>query len=289
MINAMKKSLLWLGLPFSVLILSLPCCRSSQPVRVLQTPYPVVDNSGNLRDYRVFLPANSKRNLPLLVYFHGVISPGFKKIPSLKNYSGSPVEETGLIQFCRIRGIILLVPTARYGYTFLGCRSLGWQIDKEIDGIEKIIDTVIVHQAVDPRRVYLAGLSAGAGISHYLANRRPHFYNAIVSHSQAYINQAEEVLTPVEKGPQFGVVFCYNRGDYQNLIRFCIDSERVYRENGYRTILLRDLPPQGHAWSSANNGRFWKLLNRLGRQNQAIGSAFFGDISFEDSDLGVVK
>jgi hypothetical protein len=126
---------------------------------------------------------------------------------------------------------------------------------------------VIAHSDVDPRRVYLAGLSAGAGISHYLANRRPHFYNAIISHSQAYINQAGEVLSPAEKGPQFGVIFCYNLGDYQNLIRFCIDSERVYRENGYRTILLGDLPPRGHAWSSANNGRFWKLLNLLGRQN----------------------
>lgn len=261
----MKKIRPWLGL--LILALIIPGCRPFQPAKVLQTPYPVVDDSGNPRAYRLFLPAASGSRQPLLVYFHGVISPGFKRIPALKNYSGSPIEETGLIQFCRARGIILLVPTARYDYIFLGCRSVGWLIDKEIDGIEKIIDTVIANFAVDPRRVYLAGLSAGAGISHYLANRRPYFYNAIISHSQAYINQAGEILPPVEKGPQFGVVFCYNLGDYPNLISICIDSERVYKENGYRTILLRDLPPQGHAWSSTNNGRFWKLLNRLGRQN----------------------
>ena len=261
----MKKIRPWLGL--LILALRIPGCRPFQPAKVLQTPYPVVDDSGNPRAYRLFLPEGRGRRHPLLVYFHGVISPGFKKIPGLKNYTGSPIEETGLIQFCRARGIILLVPTARYEYTFLNCRSVGWLIDKEIDGVEKIIDTVIAHSNIDPSRVYLAGLSAGAGISHYLANRRPYFYNAIISHSQAYINQAEEILPPAKKGPQFGVLFCYNLGDYQNLIRFCIDSERVYRENGYRTILLRDLPPRGHAWSSANNGRFWKLLNRLGRQN----------------------
>lgn len=252
---------------FLILALAFHGCGISQPAKVLQTPYRVTDNSGNNRTYRLFLPASTNRQQPLLVYFHGVISPNFKEIPSLKNYTGSPIEETGLIQFCRIRGIILLVPTARYEYTFLNCRSVGWLIDKEIDGVEKIIDTVIAHYAVDPRRVFLAGLSAGAGISHFLANRRPNFYNAIISHSQAYISQAGDILPPVEKGPQFGVVFCYNSGDYPNLINICIDSERVYRENGYRTILLRDLPPRGHAWSAVNNGRFWKLLNRLGRQH----------------------
>jgi len=260
----MKKQLQVLGL--LVLVLAFQSCGSSRPSRILETPYPVTDDSGNSRSYRVFLPPAAGGRLPLLVYFHGVISPGFKKIPTLKKYTGSPVEETGLIPFCRARGIILLVPAARYEYTFLKCSSVGWLIDKEIDGIEKIIDTVIARFPVDPGRVFLAGLSAGAGMSHYLANRRPHFYSAIVSHSQAYVSQAGQVLPPVEKGPQFGVVYCYNEGDYPNLVRICVDSERLYRENGYRTVLLRDLPPRGHAWSSANNGRFWKLLNRLGRK-----------------------
>jgi hypothetical protein len=261
----MKKLWPWLGL--LVLATAFFSCGPSRRDRVLDTPYPITDDSGNSRSYRVFLPDAEDGRQPLLVYFHGVISPGFKRIPSLKKYTGSPIEETGLIPFCRARGIILLVPTARYEYTFLHCPSVGWRIDKEVDGVEKIIDTVIARYPVDPGRVFLAGLSAGAGISHYLANRRPRFYNAILSHSQAYVNQASEVLPPVEKGPQFGVVFCYNLGDYRNLIRICIDSERLYRENGYRTVLLRDLPPRGHAWSSVNNGRFWKLLNRLGRRN----------------------
>lgn len=254
---------------FWIIILSvLFCdCGSFQPARTLETPFPVVDDSGNARTYRLYLPASREGTLPLLVYFHGVISPGFKTIPSLRGYTGSPIEETGLIQFCRARGIVLLVPTAKYDYTFLGCQAKGWQIEKEIDGIEKIIDEVVANTPVDPSRIFLAGLSAGAGMSHFLANRRPRFYKAIVSHSQAYVNEKGENLPPKVKGPQFGVVYCYNQDDYPNLIRICIDSERLYRQNGYRTILLRDLPPRGHAWSSSNNGRFWKLMNRLGRRN----------------------
>jgi len=248
------------------LILALAGCRAPGPGKVLETPFPVLDQAGNAREYRLFLPERTKGRLPLLVYFHGVISPCFKKNPSLKNYTGSPVEETGLIAFSRSRGIALLVPTAKYEYTFLNCPSLGWLTSKEIDGVEKMIDTVASRLDIDGRRIYLAGISAGAVFSHFLANRRPRFYSAIVSHSQAYVSEGGELLLPAEKGPHFGIIFCYNEGDYEQLIQFCIDSERIYRGEGYRTILLPDLPPKGHAWSSPNNERFWKLLVRLGQK-----------------------
>ena len=247
------------------LILALAGCRAPGLGKVLETPFPVIDQAGNAREYRLFLPDVKRGRLPLLVYFHGVISPCFKTIPSLKSYTGSPVEETGLIPFCRSHGIALLVPRAEYEYTHRGCTSVGWMIAKEIDGVEKIIDTVAARFNIDGRRIYLAGISAGAVFSHFLANRRPRFYSAIVSHSQAYVSLELEVLKPAEKGPQFGIVFCYTRGDIKQLVRFCIDSERVYRGEGYRTVLLPDLPPKRHAWSSQNNKRFWKLLLRLGQ------------------------
>lgn len=240
-------------------------CRGTRPAgRVLETPCAVTDDSGNAREYRLFLPGGKGR-FPMLIYFHGVISPEFKRIPSLKDYTGSPVEETGLIPFCREQGIALLVPKARYEYTFLKCRSVGWLTEKEIDGVEKIIDTTVERYPVDRGRIYLAGISAGAVFSHELANRRPRFYSAVLSHSQAYVSPEGVVLRPAEKGPRFGVVFCYNEGDYKNLIAFCVASERIYREDGYRTKLLRDLPPRGHAWSSSNNALFWKLLRSLGQ------------------------
>ena len=248
-----------------LLIIAVCCGRPSSPGEILETPFPVVDQWGNSREYRLFLPDSSKSSLPLLVYFHGVVSPDFKKIPGLKGYTGSPVEETGLIPFCRSRSIALLVPEAEYEYTFLQRSSKGWLIDKETDGVEKIIDTVVDHYPIDRGRVFLAGISAGAVFSHYLANRRPRFYSAVLSHSQAYVSPDGVVLRPAEKGPRFGVVFCYNLGDYPNLIAFCEESERIYREAGYRTVLLRDLPPRGHAWSSSNNARFWKLLLSLGQ------------------------
>jgi pimeloyl-ACP methyl ester carboxylesterase len=249
---------------FLPVLIAAACRPASSPTTALDTPYPVVDDLGNAREYRVFLPeATAGKMLPMLVYFHGVMSPEFKTMPSLKGYTGSPVEETGLIPFCREHRIVLLVPKALYGYTFLNRPSTGWLTEKELDGVEKIIDAVAGHGGIDRKRIYLAGISAGAVFGHFLANHRPDAYAGLISHSQAYVSPGGEVLKPAVPGPRFGVVFGYNIGDYKNLIRFCIESERVYREAGYRTALLPDLPPFGHAWSSSTNERFWKWLLRL--------------------------
>ena len=241
-------------------------CHRPDTAKVLNTPHPIVDQLGNHRTYRLFLPREDKTPLPLLVYFHGVLSAGFKKIPTLKKYSGAPVEETGLIPFCRATGIALLVPDALYEYRFLNCTSKGWVIEKEIDGIEKMIDSITFHYPIFKQKVYLAGLSAGAVFCHFLANRRPYLYNGIISHSQAYTSDQGTILEPAVKGPQFGVIFAYNKKDYGQLIAFCIESEQKYRQSGYRTAILKDLSPPWHQWSAENNRRFWRLLQKLGRR-----------------------
>ena len=92
-------------------------------------------------------------------------------------------------------------------------------IEKEIDGIEKMIDSVILHYPIAKQKVYLAGLSAGAVFCHFLANRRPYFYNGIISHSQAYASDQGTILEPAVKGPQFGVIFAYNKNDYETADR----------------------------------------------------------------------
>lgn len=261
-----ERARLLLLLVAFAMIFPIQGCRHSDTAKVLNTPHPIVDRSGNQRTYRLLLPRMEKTPLPLLVYFHGVLAAGFKKIPALKNYSGAPIEETGLISFCRANGIALLVPDALYEYQFLNCTAKGWVIEKEMDGIEKMIDSVTRHYPIAKEKIYLAGLSAGAVFCHFLANRRPYFYNGIISHSQAYISDQGTILAPAVKGPQFGIIFAYNRGDYANLIAFCIESEQKYRQAGYRTALLKDLSPPWHHWSAENNRRFWRLLQKVGRR-----------------------
>ena len=242
-------------------------CAEKKGYQILKTPVPIVDALGSKRKYRLYIHINdASKKIPLMVYFHGVQSECFKKNPALKGYTGSPVEETGLIQFCKLNKIALLVPEAKYEYLFLNCLSKGWSpFEKEIDGIEKMIDAVVENYQVSRKEIYLAGISAGAVLSHHLANRCPTFYNSILSHSQGYIAEDKRLLQPREKGPGFGVVFCYTWGDYKDLIPICIDSEKIYRDKGYRTLLLKNLSPKNHSWAIKSNRRFLRYLKQLGQ------------------------
>ena len=237
---------------------------------VLHTPFEIIDELGNKREYRVFLPpAAGDKALPLLVYFHGVWSEEFKeKIPALKNYTASPVEETGLIGLSRDKKFALLVPEAYYELKALkNCTAKGWKMDEEIDGIEKIIDKIVSEYNISKQEIYLAGISAGAVLCHYLANKRPDYYAALLSHSQAYTDKEGKgkVRRPALKGPQFGVLFAYTKGDYANLIEYCKESYQIYKESGYRVELLKDLPPLSHTWAAQSNEKFWSLLQKLKR------------------------
>ncbi len=237
--------------------------------QIISNPYKIVDNNGVERKYKLFYPPNNGKELPLLIYFHGVRSDGFKNIPVLKGYTGSPLSETGLIRFCKIKRIALLEIVPSYTYKFMGVESYGWSpFKKEIDGIEKCIDTVIDKFDIDEGNVFLAGISAGAVMTHHLANRRPLKYKAILSHSQAYISEDNRLLEPRSEGKKFGVVFSYTKGDYKNLKEFCEDSYKIYKSKGFNTMILRDLPPKSHKWSDTTNRKFWKALKKVGEAPQ---------------------
>ncbi len=242
------------------------CNKKIDKYRILKTPKKIIDKLGNKRSFRLFMPAD-RNPVPMIVYFHGVMSKEFKKMDVLKGYTGSPVEETGLISFCRVRKIALLIPEPFYSFKFLNVKATGWSpFHKEIDGIEKIISVVSKSYNIDKDSIYLAGISAGAVLSHHLANRHPERYRAILSHSQAYISEDGKILYPSKGHVKFGVVFCYTRGDYKNLKELCSESYKVYKKSGYKTVLLKDLPPTSHKWAVSYNKLFWKLLVRSGRK-----------------------
>jgi len=251
---------------FSVIsLLLISNCKSNKGYGVLDTPVKVVDKFGKSRKYKLYIDDKVKKT-SLLVYFHGVRSEGFKYIPTLKGYTGSPIEETGLIEFCKSNKIALLVPKTRYTYKFLNCNANGWSpFEKEIDGIEKIIDTVVKNFDIDKQKVYLYGISAGAVLVNHLANRRPKLYNAILSHSQGYISEDNKQLIPRKILHKFGVVICYTKGDYKNLISICKNTYKIYKEAGFKAVLLENLKPDKHSWDKGSNRLFWRMMNRLGQ------------------------
>jgi len=255
------KHILFFIFIVQILLLFIFGCAESSKGK-LSNPIEIADSSGVIRNFNIYFPKKGEGELPLLVYFHGVRSEGFKDKPVLKGYTGSPVSETGLIPFCNANSIILLEILPSYTYKFLDVEASGWSpFEKEIEGIETCIDTVIKKYNIDSGQVYLAGISAGAVMSNHLANRWPGKFRGILSHSQAYISEKNEILEPIDSGKKFKVIICYTKGDYQNLKDICESSYEKYKEHNYNVVILRDLPPSGHKWSNSTNGRFWRLLS----------------------------
>ncbi len=257
----LKKSIL-----FILIALLLLSCSSDDKIvcESVADSFLIKDKAGKIRHFSLYYPCrgvNSKTKL--LVYFHGVLSDEFKDIPSLKDYTGSPVGETELINYCRGNNFLLLVPKPSYSFKFLNCNAHGWSpFDKETDGVEKLIDKVALQYKVNSKDIYLAGISAGAVFAHHLANKRPQSYGAVLSHSQAYTDENSQLLTPAKDG-KFVVLFAYTKGDYANLKELCEKSFKLYEDSGYKTGIIRDLPPLNHSWSFSSNRLFLRAIDNL--------------------------
>ncbi len=138
----------------------------------------VVIGAAGARRYRLYKPPGVRRSelLPLLVMLHGCAQ-----------------DAQGLATCCRMNRIaarerfIVLYPeqdrlsNAQRCWNWYDTRS--GRAQAEAGAIDAAIDQVCRLQPVDPQRVALAGLSAGASMAALLASRRPERFRAIAMHS----------------------------------------------------------------------------------------------------------
>lgn len=142
------------------------------------------------RRYRLYKPPGVKRSerLPLLVMLHGCDQ-----------------DADGLAQSSRMNAIaarerfLVLYPEQDRRANMQGCWN--WydtrpgRAQRECDSIDAAIDQVCLLQPVDPARVALAGLSAGASLAALLATRRPERFRAIAMHSGVAPGVAHSLAT----------------------------------------------------------------------------------------------
>ncbi|BDC50609.1 hypothetical protein F183_A29250 [Bryobacterales bacterium F-183] len=115
----------------------------------------------------VYLPPEhnpEKKKSPLLVWLHGASLRG-DDVQMLRKY-GPPfvAEKRGDFPF------VVLSPQCPVGQL--------WTADSV--SLMNLVDEAIVEYGVDPRRVYLTGLSMGGGGAWYLGSQYPHRFGAVV-------------------------------------------------------------------------------------------------------------
>ena len=160
-----------------------PSARKNTPSK--RTPAPSAHWSTGLslapagaRRYRLYKPPGVRRNerLPLLVMLHGCAQ-----------------DAEGLAASSRMNAIaarerfLVLYPEQDRLANIQGCwnwyDTRSGRAQRECDSIDAAIVQVCLLQPVDPARIALAGLSAGASLAALLATRRPDRCRAIAMHS----------------------------------------------------------------------------------------------------------
>lgn len=83
-------------------------------------------------------------------------------------------------------------------------RCWHWYDDRDTAGlgearaIVSLVDSLIEHHGVDPERVYLVGLSAGAGLASLLALHYPERFAAVALHSAPALGEAHSGMTAMD-------------------------------------------------------------------------------------------
>lgn len=128
-------------------------------------------------DYRLYLPANVRPGLPLVVMLHGCTqSPG------------DFARGTGMNQLAEETGVIVAYPRQPNAANGQKCWNWYRPADQLRDSGELALIAGIVHDVirdhrVDPSRIYVAGLSAGGAAAANIAACYPDLFAAIAIHS----------------------------------------------------------------------------------------------------------
>lgn len=133
--------------------------------------------AGALR-YRLFKPQGVRRGerLPLMVMLHGC-----------GQNAQALAASTRMNQIAARERFLVLYPEQNHISNMQGCwnwhQTRSGKAQGEADAIAATIGQICLTQAVDPMRIALAGLSAGAGMAALLATRCPARFRAIAMHS----------------------------------------------------------------------------------------------------------
>lgn len=148
------------------------------PATALKLPNGFTTGFAGAQHYRLFVPPGGRKTerLPLLVMLHGCTQT-----------SEAFALSTRMNQIAAKEGFAVLYPEQSHLANLQGCwnwhQTRSGKAQTEADVILATILQVCQRQPIDPERIALAGLSAGASMAALLAIRHPTRFRAIAMHS----------------------------------------------------------------------------------------------------------
>ena len=125
-----------------------------------------IESGGRKRTYYLFAPASRKPSAPLVVLFHGSGRDGLSLVERWKDLAAS-------------EGFVIAGPNSR--------DSKGWRTpDDGPDFIRDLVEALRAKYALDARRIYLFGHSAGAVFALHMALTQSEYFTAAAVHAGAW-------------------------------------------------------------------------------------------------------
>lgn len=218
-------------------------------------------NAAGMRPYKLYLPERRGAAAPpLLVMLHGCTQD-----------PDDFAEGTGMNLLAEREGLLVLYPGQTQRANRAGCWNWFAERDQRRDAGEPSIIAgmtreVMAQCGVDPRRVYVAGMSAGAAMALTLAATYPELYAAFGMHSGVPWRAAHDLHSAfalMRRGPLHGQRSGESLPRFVPAIVFHGDrDETVHPSNADEVVaqlraigpvagseMERGRAPDGHAWS----------------------------------------
>src|SRR5690625_360455 len=133
-------------------------------------------------------PVKSVTGLPLVIMLHGC-----QQLPY------ELAEGTRMNELADQQGFVVVYPQQAKTPQFMRCRhwirtDTGYGLT-EADSIADLARSIVRKHRLNPARIYVAGLSAGAGMAGLIALRHPDVFAAVAMHSGAALGSAHNATS----------------------------------------------------------------------------------------------
>ena len=181
--------------------------------------------------YRLYVPVDARPGMPLVVMLHGCTQ-------NAEDFATG----TGMNRVADDQGFLVAYPTQSRSANAQGCWNWFKPGDQRRDGgepalIAGLTRQIIASHAVDPARVYVAGLSAGGAAAAIMGAAYPDIYAAIGVHSGLACGSARDLPSALAAMRRGATAPTTARGRAVPVITFHGDADRTVDAVNSRQII----------------------------------------------------
>ena len=206
-----------------------------------------IEADGEVRAYRLTVPQLLPgERVPLVIAFHG-----------MGESAASMAEYARLEQLAAQHNVLIAMPEMSYGTWANASPDTLSPQNPDVQFFDALLGRLTQQYPIDPRRVYVLGMSNGASFAQLLMQLRSTQIAAVMAHSGPPPRELDGVATE-RRCP---IMLLVGRNDSRFVVEDVTEAARAYLASGH-TVELIEVDELGHAWSHNHDRAIWDFLER---------------------------